>query len=251
MWTTPRRFNAPKNINTITLDEPLTIGNLAFTTTNYYLVGTNTLTLATDTGIPPNISVETNTTMIGLPLSSSQMVTITNAYGGHGSYTWALTNQANNFAGGLTLQGSQGTFFTTNPTSVLSLGGGSGTIGIGQSVGAGQIGFNVSATNVANSLTNADGSPSIIIPNNFVNQSIRWIFIQIAPSVGNVQPVNITGNVLLNSGTANVRDFALARPLTISGIVSGGSTYGLIFGALSSTMTLSQSEQHFYGRHHL
>jgi len=248
-------FSPATNLfNTITLDEPLTIGNLVFTPRspsptnydNFYLVGNNTLTLQTDTGIPPNISVETNTTIIGVPLSSSQMVTITNAYGGHGSYVWALTNQANNLAGGLTLQAGQGTFFTTNATSVPSLGGGSGTIYIGQAVGAGQIGFNVSATNVANSVTNADGSPSIIIPNNFVNQSIRWIFDQ-SPSVGNAQPVNITGNVLLNSGTANVRDFALQQPLTISGVLSGGSTYGLIFGALSSTMTLSNPNNSFTG----
>ena len=244
-------FNAPQNINTITLDEPLTIGNLAFTTTNYYLVGTNTLTLATDTGIPPNISVETNTTIIGLPLSSSQMVTITNAYGGHGSYTWALTNQANNFAGGLTLQGSQGTFFTTNPTSVLSLGGGSGTIYIGQSVGAGQIGFNVSATNVANSLTNADGSPSIIIPNNFVNQSIRWIF----------DPKRALGRQCPAGKHHRQCAFEFRhcqRPRLCLGTAAhhfGHSQRWLdlrpdFWRALQHHDAV-QSEQHFYGRHHL
>lgn len=220
----------------ITLDTARTIGNLTFNTSSYNLIGGNLLTLQTSSG-NPNILVNAGTTIIGAPLSASQLVTISSGN------NYALTNQANSFAGGLTLQASQCSFFTTNTTSVPSLGG-SAVITLGSSVGSGQMGFNVTATNVAGSVINADGSPSIIIPNNINVQTIRWIFDQNALAF-NVQPVNISGNVYLNSGSTGVRDIYTFQPLTISGMVSGGGTYGL--NLANGTLTLNNSGNSYSG----
>ena len=63
--------------------------------------------------------------------------------------------------------------------------------------------------------------------------------------VYNVQPVNITGNVYLNSGGSNVRDIYLFQPLMISGMVSGGGTYGL--NLANGTLTLNNSGNSYSG----
>jgi len=249
---TTATFTTTNLTNAVTLDVPATVGNLVFTEVgpfktnynNWYLVGNNTLTFQ-DTLGNPNISVGTNTTIIGVPLSASAMVTLTNMLGTHGGYNWALTNQNNSLAGGVVIQAAQGTFYTTSANSVPSLGGGSGTIYIGAYVGSGQSGVNVTAPNPTGSLTNANGLPSIVIPNPIVNQCQRWIWDQSA-SVGNEQPANFTGSVYLNSGTAGPRDIYPFQALELSGVVSGGGTYGLILNG-GAPLLLYNSGNSFSG----
>jgi fibronectin-binding autotransporter adhesin len=211
---------------TVTLDSARTLGNLKFgAATNTYLIGANTLTLQNSTNTPA-ILPASQTTTLGVPLASSQTVLIS---GG----SIALTNQNNNFSGGLTLQTGQAAFLGQGAL-------GAGTITVGSSVGSGQSGFNMVSTA-------ATGTTPIVITNNFVIQTILWIVGQ--SGVGfNPQPVVILGNVYLNSGASNLRAFALQLPLTIGGVVSGGGTYGLNLNTLAGgALTLTNPANSFSG----
>ncbi len=203
----------------ITLNTSRTIGNLTFNTSSYNLIGGNTLTLQTSTGIP-TVTVTAGTTTIGVPLSSDQQVLFTGGI-------VALTNGANSLSGGLIYQ--------ENPIGFVSGALGSGTIQVGNAPGgnnggAGQVGFDALSSAPA-------GTDPVTLNNDFVIRTIRWIVGQQNLVGLNAQPVIINGNVNLDMGTGNVRDLALQQNLTINGVLSGGqsgsSVFGLNFGVLA------------------
>ena len=217
----------------ITLDTPRTLGNLTFNTSSYNLIGGNTLTLQTSTGIP-TFTVNAGTTTIGVPLSSSQQVLFTGGI-------VALTNAANNLTGGL--------IFTENSFGFVAGALGSGTIQVGNApggnnAGSGQVGFDALSSAPA-------GTAPITLANNFVIRTIRWIVGEQNLVGLNAQPIIITGDVNLDMGNSNERDLALQQPLTINGVLHGGqsgtSVFGLNFGALGGALTLANANNDFVG----
>jgi len=213
-----------------TLDAPYTVGTLKFGNANNAantncLIGANTLTLQTSTG-NPTITASNQNAVVGVPLASSEQVLIS-------GNVVAITNAANNNGqtGGWILQAGQAGFLGQSAL-------GSGSVTIGSTVGGGLTGFNMIDTAAA-------GAAPVVLTNNFTIQTIRWIAGQ-SGCTFNAQPVTILGNVFLNSGTANVRDIAIANTLTLGGVVSGGGNYGVIIGALGGTLNLTNSGNTFY-----
>ena len=210
---------------TITLDSARTLGNLTLNTSSYNLIGGNPLTLQTSSGIP-TVAVNAGTTLIGSPLSSSQQISFT------GGGQVLLTNQANNLSGGI-IYGSGNFGFVSNSI-------GSGTIVIGQTVGAGQIGFDALGSA-------ATGTTPIVVPNNIEIRALRCIWEWQTMGGLNYQPVIITGNVLLNMGGSNVRDQYCNNnmPITFGGVVSGGGSYGI--NLVNGTLNLTNANNSFTG----
>jgi autotransporter-associated beta strand protein len=217
---------------TITLDTARTIGNLTFNTSSYNLIGGNTLTLQTSTGIP-TFTVNAGTTTIGVPLSASQQVLF------NGGIV-ALTNTANNLSGGL--------IFQENPFGFLGQGAlGSGTIQVGNAPGgnnsgSGQLGFDALSPAAA-------GTAPVTLANNFVIRTIRWIIGQQSIAGLNPQPIIINGDVTLDMGNTNVRDIYDFQPLTINGALHGGQSGPSVFGLnlVSGTVTLTNPNNDFTG----
>jgi fibronectin-binding autotransporter adhesin len=218
------------NVHTTTLDAPFTVGTIKFgdlaNAKSQYFVGANTLTLQTSTG-NPTINASNQTVTIGVPLSSGQSVLLS------GNFI-AITNQNNSFSSGLTLQAAQDAFLGQAAL-------GSGTVILGSSAGSAQTGFDVVATN-------AIGTLPIVLANNFTVQTVRWIFGQ--NGVGfNQQPCVIQGNVALNGSSGgspnDIYVYNASAPLTIGGVVSGGSTYGLNVG--NGTLTLTNANNSYTG----
>ena len=191
--------------STVTLDGFVTVGSLAFGDANpatpaSWIINagspsTSTLTLG---GTSPAINVAN--------LASGKAAVINAVIAGTNGFTktgasFLQLNGANTYSGGTIISGS-GCCISAGNASAF----GTGTITVGGPVGDGQIWFN-SGGNL--SLTNA-----------FEIRTIRWIIDNSTVNGVTAGSLTVNGNVLLDTGSSNVRDIYCNEPLTINGNVS-------------------------------
>ena len=210
--------------STVTLDGFVTVGSLTFSDVNTatpanWIINAgspsnSTLTLG---GANPIINV-TN-------MASGKAAVINAVIAGTNDFTktgggFLQLNGANTYSGGTIISGS-GCYISAGNASAY----GPGTITVGGPVGDGQIWFN-SAGNLT--LTNA-----------FEIRTVRWIIDNNTVNGVAAGALTVNGNVLLNTGSSNVRDIYCNEPLTINGNVSVTPTTNPLNKQGGYTLTLN------------
>ncbi|MGN6554810.1 MAG: beta strand repeat-containing protein [Verrucomicrobiota bacterium] len=206
---------ATANDAVITLDGNQTIGSLLFGGANNWSFNPGTgggLILAVNSG-SPTITVTNNSAIFNVSLSGANGLSL---FGADGKYT--ILTATNSYSG----------------DTVLNAGA---SLGIGSDLALGTGRLIAGATAGANQTFVMAAGGDHTVTNDIEIRSLRLV-VRNNTAAGFVPGVlTLNGNVLINNGSSNVRDFYNDGAVTINGIISGGPV-GLIKNG-GGTLTLT------------